>query len=69
MAKNLYHNIICKNQVREELEDRNCLIRTGYAVQSISTIDGGTLDCLNINVILSLLGPKHVESLVCFSSF
>lgn len=29
------------NKVRKELEDRNCLIRTGYAVQSISTIDGG----------------------------
>ncbi|KAL5702384.1 cyclopropane-fatty-acyl-phospholipid synthase [Ranunculus cassubicifolius] len=29
------------NKVREELESRSCQIRTGYAVQSVSTFDGG----------------------------
>ncbi|XP_010264927.1 PREDICTED: uncharacterized protein LOC104602804 isoform X2 [Nelumbo nucifera] len=29
------------NKVQEELEKRNCEIKTGYAVQSVSTFDGG----------------------------
>jgi len=29
--------------VREELESRGCQIKTGWAVQSVTSIDGGKL--------------------------